>query len=246
MSNKEGSKKFIPVLKDFFKINSWWIKWVLPIIILTPFILYYTLSLKSPVGMINSSDVGTFIVFYGSIIGGSFTLIGVIITIEKQNENQKTDYKEREKLKKEEQKIIYKPFINISLVSEDLNIIENNTVIFIITLTNCGRGELYFKSIDIRQFNVADAKNNFSCLPKCRSTDCLLPNESFRIFCTYNKYISKSKIEKDNDCWTLYYTIKYYDLFNDQEEAPIVYQFSVKYKIDYKMKKIREAEEFTM
>lgn len=242
MSNKDGNKNFILLVKEFSKGNGWWLKWVLPIIVITPFFIYFTLTTKSSIGILNSSDAGLFMSFYGGIISGSFTLLGVILTIKNESKKHKIDYQQRNKLKKEEQKIIYKPFAIISLQDNKIEKESDDVVNFFLLLKNCGRGELYLNSI-----KASDNKNNIiNCYINRKQNDnrlLLLAGEEVIFKCSY-KFISKEDIS-NIEYLLLIFSVRYLDLFLDENDE-IEDKISKNYILHYNHGIIEESLELEL
>lgn len=61
------------------------------ILVVLPIILYLIIITPSSIGIIRAQDSGAWLGFYGSIIGGTMTLLGVWWTIKEQDKLRKTD-----------------------------------------------------------------------------------------------------------------------------------------------------------
>ena len=70
--------------------------------LIVPPLLNLIISIPSPFGFISLNEKSTWINFYGAIIGGSLTLVGVWWTISYTEMMRQKDQKEREKEKKQE------------------------------------------------------------------------------------------------------------------------------------------------
>lgn len=93
--------------------------------VFVPLIIYLALITPSSIGIIKKGDAGSWMGFYGSIIGGVMTLIGVRWTIRDQNEKRKEDMQLQElrmraeidlieKRRKEDQRLSFAPFFSYS------------------------------------------------------------------------------------------------------------------------------------
>lgn len=56
-----------------------------------PLIVNYIIKTPSKFGFINEVNMSAWISFYGSVVGGLLTLVGVVYTINKQDEFNKLD-----------------------------------------------------------------------------------------------------------------------------------------------------------
>lgn len=113
-------------------INKKSLVMIISVVLLSPILVNCYYSLKSPFGFISSENINGWIGFAGSILGGSLTLVGVLLTILYQRES-----------KKEELCVQFKPVINISS-SDDKSIefyLPTKTLNFGVKLINGGRGE---------------------------------------------------------------------------------------------------------
>lgn len=113
-------------------------------IIILPYFVNFIITIQTPWGFITNNDKDAWIGFYGAIIGGAITLIGVWWTINDQNKRRT---EEKEELANEympipkgiiinlkDNKNENIPYFNISRNSYDLK--------FGISIENHGRGEL--------------------------------------------------------------------------------------------------------
>lgn len=148
--NKDNKKQFVKICV-----------FVILFIFLIPLIVNFIVETPNPFGLgfINDSNKDTWISFFGSIIGGSITLIGVIWTINYEKETRK-----------EELAIKYKPFLQIKNkkinfchtynnvpicdIDEKNNILVTKDIVKRdshfngeIKLSNIGRGEIIEASI---------------------------------------------------------------------------------------------------
>lgn len=106
------------MLKDFFKENKTLIIVFLMIIIITPIILLT----PSPIGVIPQNIGLELVGYFGSILGGFFTLYGVWWTITDQNSKKEVDLKLRDKERKENLAIQYKPMLIVKRILYDKTI----------------------------------------------------------------------------------------------------------------------------
>lgn len=182
------------------------------------FVFLTLLILFSILDAINTKDEN-WISFWGSIFGGLLTLIGVAWTINDQNKKRKEDQELRDKERREELAIRYKPLIKFSC---DKKLISSNEDIHTLSfnIVNIGRGEannieiVFNEDVEIINYNT-DYKNRYyiSTFPN---------NESHPIEIKYNKVLEgKNVTESDR---IIEVSIYYKDLFS-------VYSFTTKGQI---------------
>lgn len=125
------------------------------VLIVIPLALYLILTTPSRVGIVDRADVGAWIGYYGAVLGGAITLIGVWLTIKNQ-----------EKESRQEKSIQFKPILNLKDIQSPKKLIvyrevelgvsrysseshssqyflfnQNNKIPFCLTIKNDGRGE---------------------------------------------------------------------------------------------------------
>lgn len=131
------------------------------VLIFLPLWLYLILITPSRIGIVDRSDVGAWIGFYGAVLGGAITLLGVWLTIKNQ-----------EKESRQEKAIQFKPILNLIDIQFPENLIgyrevglgvtgysnhtgstgeshspryflinQSNKISFYLTIKNDGRGE---------------------------------------------------------------------------------------------------------
>lgn len=135
---------------------------------IAPFIVNFLLTLSSPFGFINESNINSWIGYFGSILGGALTLGGVWWTIIVQ-----------EKKRKEDLGIQYRPIITcngIEFVNNVSKEVINGICIFTdsnesnhferfrIEIENKGFGEAYINNVEIE--NIVPIKSEFIKLNK--------------------------------------------------------------------------------
>lgn len=142
-------KKIIRLYKE----NGPFLTIIILVILLCPFIVNFIVTTESPLGFINSTNRDAWISFFGALIGGAMTLIGVWWTIKDQDKKRKEDQENRDKEKNLELAIQYKPipYMNAYRQIDDRgnkifpiqkNKEEGFNFVFCLHVTNKGRGEI--------------------------------------------------------------------------------------------------------
>lgn len=123
-------------------------------IVILSIILYLIIITKSPIGIIKEADSGAWLGFYGSIIGGAMTLIGVWWTIKQQEERRKDDLKELEVRRIEDRRNSILPFLSY-IVDNDLKLEKEIPAGLILTPENFSvNGSCHLKSDLVTQIIV--------------------------------------------------------------------------------------------
>lgn len=221
--NKDNKKQFVKICV-----------FVILFIFLIPLIVNFIVETPNPFGLgfINDSNKDTWISFFGSIIGGSITLIGVIWTInyekkareedfKTQEERRQEDFNNQEVQRKKDLAIQYKPIIDIIRDTSHDNYFneyyvheELNELYLPITITNLGRGE----ALNIIIKNCF-SKNILFTIRK----NFLYKEKNFHDFIIIPiKYLQQTLYKKADgkvsECYKLnhFITIEYSDAFNNK------------------------------
>lgn len=103
-------------------------------------------------------DYGSFdglLSFIGGLTGGIFALLGVYFTIQSENEKYRKDEQRKEKDRKEEFKLIYKPIISIEFK-------EEKEFSYLFEIKNIGRAEgMNISIVALINKNKIALRNNF-------------------------------------------------------------------------------------
>lgn len=228
MDKEKYKKSLIIFFINLLKIIFATIIIVAIIVFIIPFIVNLIIETPNPFGLgfINDSNKDTWISFFGSIIGGGATLIGVYVTIKSQEEQRKNDLA-----------IQYRPYLKIEKKDIQFNAItekqpiyepdENNEPIFIkdeivdmskfnvnISLKNIGRGEITKINISCT-YRDDHISSNF----KRKILD-IMPEDSFNLWfdislCDYEKFIY---VDYDS---TVNIQIDYFDFLNNKYHVEI-------------------------
>lgn len=173
-----------------------------------PLFINFLVNTTNPfeIGFINEQNKETWINFFGAIIGGGLTLIGVWWTIKEQNKNLIKQQEQLDRQRREDLIIQYKPILVFSGNKiEDVN----SEILYIdILFENKGRGEAI--DINLKYFQI-DQRNEYTLYPFKVSEDILTPNCKF-IFSSFllrknnpkinNNILTQKKIfpiEKDKE-----------------------------------------------
>ena len=224
--NKDNKKQFVKICV-----------FVILFIFLIPLIVNFIVETPNPFGLgfINDSNKDTWISFFGSIIGGSITLIGVIWTInyekkareedfKTQEERRQEDFNNQEVQRKKDLSIQYRPFFRpIVPMKIDGNSFEENafpsnstehsfetnyTKDIIVKIKNSGRGEAIIK--DITNDISISQTDKIRVRVNNDLNDCIFPKQYFKL--ELNITIYDYKCLKSSD---MYYdfpiTIEYTD-----------------------------------
>ena len=147
-------------------------------LMISSFAINWLVNTPNPFGLgfIDESNKDTWINFFGTIIGGITTLAGVWLTIREERKNSLEQQKRLELQRREDLAIQYKPYLNLYRQSDDyenmyyrdlefmiscqsnssnpepayilLNQKYKDTVKFVYSLKNFGRGNVYNASIE--------------------------------------------------------------------------------------------------
>lgn len=94
---------------------------IVVVIFIVPFLVHFLVYTKSPFGFIEEGKQDLWISFFGSVIGGVLTFLGVVLTLNQQDRQQK-----------KEKQIEYQPILKISLsnIANTENTLSENTLSF--------------------------------------------------------------------------------------------------------------------
>lgn len=217
-----------------------------------PYIVNFIVETPNPLGQgfINDANKDTWITFFGTIIGGGATLIGVWWTIKNQ-----------EKKSKEDLAIKYKPVLTASFgdknVIDDLrqdkssysgififkigDLEENKICIFTIKITNHGDGECYIRSIGDTFIHGKGIKYKKESLNDENSPDLnrlLLKKDWYNTIIrnreiNINIYIEYNDKEQINGIFYLSFPLKSTDMFDYKQYDNI---FTMSFLISYNEK----------
>lgn len=128
------------------------------------------------IGDINDAQLG----YFGSIMGGGITLLGVIMTIDHNNSINKEQQKRYDSERKEELELMYQPILSANIVSDnslyklssEIHLMFNHpcfndtnldTINQVIELKNVGRGEIKDINATIREVQDISNSNIDNC-----------------------------------------------------------------------------------
>lgn len=182
---------------------------ILVALFFSPYLVHCLVSTPSPIGFITPEEKDTWINFFGSIIGGGATLIGVWVTIKEQKDEFTMEQSRIENQRREDLAIQYKPVLHLHGVLDsphgmyyrDLNFVSSYSYShnnepeyidllekekydrkFIFSLKNIGRGCIangYIKSYSIK--NPDDFDNQLLDHNTNISIEDLVPNQEMAI-----------------------------------------------------------------
>lgn len=228
---------------------------VVLILIFLPLSVYFILITPSRFGIIDRSDVGAWMGYYGAVLGGAITLAGVWVTI-----------KQQEKSSKQDQAIQYKPILDITKFFTSTNGVsyrevglgvtghstrvgesndfqlphyfsfnQDNKITFSLTITNKGRGET--SNARIRTFSPVYDQIDWTDNTELHSTTTdvyigeLLAGQDFEIRILLPPYlIIKKEIiqEKEEVDLNTIIEIQYNDMF---DEIKYQYNIHIRFKV---------------
>ena len=232
---------------------------VVLILIFLPLSVYFILITPSRFGIIDRSDVGAWMGYYGAVLGGAITLAGVWVTI-----------KQQEKSSKQDQAIQYKPILDITKFFTSTNGVsyrevglgvtghstrvgesndfqlphyfsfnQDNKITFPLTITNKGRGET--SNARIRTFSPVYDQIDWTDNTELHSTTTdgyigeLLAGQDFEIRILLPPYlIIKKEIiqEKEEVDLNTIIEIQYNDMFDE-----IKYQYNIHIRFKARLNK---------
>lgn len=156
--------------KLFFYIS------VLTLFFAAPFV-HFVVTQNTPFGFISNKHYDTWIGFYGSIIGGVLTVLGVWWTLDEQNKQREKDKVIRDQERKEELAIKYKPFLVLDhnklnnfkhsfnaegIIPIDLTRKPNKDLYIELPIENIGDGECYLYCYDNPFYFINEKKQVIS------------------------------------------------------------------------------------
>lgn len=133
------------------KLKKWHIAFlVIMLFIIAPVALYWLVCTPNPWGwgFIKPEDTGAWLGFYGAVLGGAITLVGVVITLNKQ---EKTRLQE------------VKPILLLS--DSDRKVYEDYhcTLTLVLNLKNLGGYEAYDVEMKIKPLNSIAKSIDYNC-----------------------------------------------------------------------------------
>lgn len=105
---------------------------ILVVLILLPFILNFFMHYPTMIGFIDENNQDGWIGYFGAVIGGFVTLLGVKITLDHQRKQDKDNKEKEQKKFQEELRLQYLPYLDITYNENDNSITEKNVPVFII------------------------------------------------------------------------------------------------------------------
>ena len=232
---------------------------VVLILIFLPLSVYFILITPSRFGIIDRSDVGAWMGYYGAVSGGAVTLTGVWFTI-----------KQQEKSNKQDKAIQFKPILDITDISHSKDMTsyrevglgvtghstrvgesndfqlphyfsfnQDNKITFPLTITNKGRGET--SNARIRTFSPVYDQIDWTDKTELHSTTTnvyigeLLSGQNFEIRIHLPPYlIVKKEIlqEKEEVDLNTIIEIQYNDMFDE-----IKYQYNIHIRFKARLNK---------
>lgn len=120
-------------------------------ILLSPIVIQFIVTTPSSFGFITPETQDTWINFFGAIIGGGATLLGVWWTIVEQKKDLKEQQKRLDDQRRDDLAIQYKPLIEIE--DNGLEEYKYNQIKIKMKLSNIGRGEALNLFVKIFQEN---------------------------------------------------------------------------------------------
>lgn len=193
------------------------LKFILIIIISVSILIPLIFLLPSNIGTIESEDGRTIVSYCGSIIGGPFTLIGVLWTI-----------KETKKDKTLELHIQYSPLLYIKKKEYALsNVEELEKILFNFEISNSGRSEakkvcICLDEMKDYEYRVHDPKGNDDSI----NYEFIPQNTTEKIKISFSKK-DKSPFNK-NDIISTQINIVYQSIFNEEKEK--IYNLNLNYE----------------
>lgn len=168
------------------RIIMFFITYFLGLFGVTPYMINFLVNTPNPFGLgfINDANRDTWIIFFGTVIGGALTLFGVWWTITNQNKKREKDKTEHNQERLQELSTQYKPIITAEVV--ETSEIMGGIIKSKICIKNVGRGEANDLKLSIEQLNG----NDYSLYPTTLSNDIypvLQDNKYEFIFCKIDK-----------------------------------------------------------
>lgn len=144
------------------KIKNWFflLLGIFIIIFIIPQVIHFLVYTPSPFGFIKPGEESQWIGFFGTVIGGSLTLVGVWWTLKNQDKKRKEDLA-----------IQYKPIVIFKSDNEkdtkatiEFNYIKHDQYIFNfeVYLFNYGRGECFDFNISIEQIHENESQSKMN------------------------------------------------------------------------------------
>lgn len=178
-------------------------------ILLIPQFIHFLVYTPSPFGFIKPGEESQWIGFFGSIIGGSLTLIGVWWTINRQNRNRKEDFI-----------IMNKPIITVTSVKcRDYQACINNIFDLNIKIRNCGKSEA--RNIKVFIHLSGEYSNDYCALCNPSYLNILLPGNDIKIV-AHQMFLYKYTGVLGESFEVI---INYQDLFNNYHIAKQIIRF---------------------
>ena len=185
----------------------------LVLIFAAPFI-HFTITETSSIGFITSEHYDAWISFYGSIIGGILTVLGVWWTFMDQDKKRKEENAKRDKERRDELAAQYRPIIN--LTEKNLFFPLSATIELDLILSNKGRGECSNLTVSVTEGNCIAILHE---LP----TDQVCANDSMGItfyICNDKNETGSSTLKplipiKENDEFQFKIKLDYNDIFQN-------------------------------
>lgn len=167
-----------------------------------------------------------YLAYAGAIVGGLFTVVGVTMTINYENDIRKEDQKRHDKERREDLAIQYKPICTIEIINFEPNKkVHINSlgflVIPIVRISNKGRGEIYIDDIIIERKSAQDEfkKINFNTM----DIGCLSSSDHFDFSISFLPNIDEINFignryanNLDKFYFTLRFTVIGRNLFGDK------------------------------
>ena len=224
------------------------------VLIVIPLALYLILTTPSRVGIVDRADVGAWIGYYGAVLGGAITLIGVWLTIKNQ-----------EKESRQEKSIQFKPILNLKDIQSHKKLIvyrevelgvprysseshssqyflfnQNNKIPFYLTIKNDGRGETssgYLKTFEpvYNSINWTDKHNLYPTISANQYIGELLSGQELGIKINLPPYLLIRKevySEKDEVELDTILEITYNDMFDERS-----YQYTIHVRFNVVLRK---------
>lgn len=114
-----------------------------------PLFINFLVNTTNPfgIGFINEENKDTWINFFGTIIGGGLTLLGVWWTIKEQNKNLIKQQEQLDRQRRENFAIQYRPIFTCSIIP------LKNLKMYYVKISNVGRSEAEIYSISIQNID---------------------------------------------------------------------------------------------
>lgn len=194
-------------------------------------LVYYSITIESSFGFIFPEQYDAWISFYGSIIGGILTVLGVWWTIIDQDKRRKEENDRRDAERKEDIKNEYLPIPTVTAKSDYNLDVSNNlySITFKMHITNVGKGPM----IKIQRHDIPfiAATERYKVTPQNYGfADPYTVNVGDQIITWFPPV--KLPIDKENvDCYYYLSNLKYNDAFGRTFE--VYYKFKFKLMYDF-------------